>query len=48
MCIEDAGDVELESGERIDLQKNMRYFLPRATVEHLVRQGLLKEIEKKV
>merc|ERR1711973_714912 len=47
-CLEDAGDVELESGERIDLRRNMRYFLPRATVEHLVRQGLLKEIEKKV
>ena len=35
-------------GERIVLEQNMRYFLPRAAIEHLVRQGLLKEIEKQV
>jgi len=48
ICVENAGDLELESGERIVLEQNMRYFLPRAAIEHLVRQGLLKEIEKQV
>merc|ERR1712227_1008711 len=48
ICIEDAGDLELESCERIVLEQNMRYFLPRSAIEHLVRQGLLKEIEKQV
>ena len=32
------------SGERIVLEKNMRYFLPRSAIEHLVRQGLLQEV----
>jgi len=43
ICIEDAGVLDLDSGERITLQKNMAYFLPRSSIEHLVRQGLLKE-----
>lgn len=47
-CIEDGGDVEMENGERIKLQKNSRYFLPRSTVEPLVRQGLLREIQRRV
>lgn len=44
ICQEDAGDLDLESGERIVLEKNMRYFLPRSAIEHLVRQGLLQEV----
>ncbi|CAG5104748.1 Oidioi.mRNA.OKI2018_I69.chr1.g1502.t1.cds [Oikopleura dioica] len=47
-CVEDVGDVELENGDRITLEKNSRYFLPRANVEPLVRQGLLKEIQRQV
>ena len=36
--------LSLYSGERIVLEKNMRYFLPRSAIEHLVRQGLLQEV----
>ncbi|CAG5100400.1 Oidioi.mRNA.OKI2018_I69.XSR.g16983.t1.cds [Oikopleura dioica] len=44
----DVGEVELANGETLTVDKFSRYFLPRANVEPLIRQGILMEIERQV
>uniref|UniRef100_H2ZEV3 DNA replication complex GINS protein PSF1 n=1 Tax=Ciona savignyi TaxID=51511 RepID=H2ZEV3_CIOSA len=43
-CVEDRGELELDDGSKILLKKNSMHFLPRSQCEHLIRQGVLKQV----
>jgi len=42
--VKDAGEVVLESGERVELRKGERFRLVRSQVERLIVQGYLEEV----
>ncbi|AFR96594.1 DNA replication complex GINS protein PSF1 [Cryptococcus neoformans C23] len=42
--VRDAGEVFLDSGERVDFRKGQRFRLERAQVERLIIQGYLEEV----
>ncbi|RXG57613.1 DNA replication complex GINS protein PSF1 [Armadillidium vulgare] len=41
-CMENYGELELEEGDIIVLQKNTTHYLPMSHCQHLIRQGILK------
>ncbi|XP_014255575.1 DNA replication complex GINS protein PSF1-like [Cimex lectularius] len=44
-CLVDYGKLELDSGEVIMLNKDSQHLMPRSQCEHLIRQGILKQID---
>ncbi|CAH0392911.1 unnamed protein product [Bemisia tabaci] len=43
-CLADHGEIKMENGEVICLQKNHLYLLPRSACEMLIRQGILEQV----
>ncbi|KAL1117912.1 hypothetical protein AAG570_004225 [Ranatra chinensis] len=44
-CLTDYGKLELEDGEVIVLYKNSQHLMPRSHCEHLIRQGILEQVD---
>lgn len=43
--MENYGELELEEGDIIVLQKNTTHYLPMSHCQHLIRQGILKHVD---
>ena len=43
-CLEDYGELELEDGTVVLLNKNTQHYLPRSQCEPLIRQGILEHV----
>ncbi|XP_042209933.1 DNA replication complex GINS protein PSF1-like [Homarus americanus] len=44
-CLKDYGEFELEEGDIVVLQKNTTHYLPMSHCQHLIRQGILEQVE---
>nr|XP_045624827.1 DNA replication complex GINS protein PSF1-like isoform X2 [Procambarus clarkii]XP_045624831.1 DNA replication complex GINS protein PSF1-like isoform X2 [Procambarus clarkii] len=44
-CLKDYGEFEIEEGDIVVLQKNTTHYLPMSHCQHLIRQGILEQVE---
>ncbi|KAK3882348.1 hypothetical protein Pcinc_013256 [Petrolisthes cinctipes] len=44
-CLRDYGEWEVEEGDTVVLQKDTTHYLPLAACHHLIRQGVLEQVE---
>ncbi|XP_050725772.1 DNA replication complex GINS protein PSF1-like [Eriocheir sinensis] len=44
-CLKDHGEYEMEEGDVVVLKKNTTHYLPMKSCQHLIRDGILQQLE---
>ncbi|KAK8386182.1 hypothetical protein O3P69_010716 [Scylla paramamosain] len=44
-CLKDYGEFEVEEGDVVVLQKNTTHYLPMSSCQHLIRLGVLQQVD---